>query len=518
MSVNFPIFILIFALSFLLTLGVRRLALFLGVLDRPDGVRKIHGRAVPLMGGLAVFLAFFIGLFIVRDSLLVGNLEISHWLGFLAGAFILMVGGFLDDKYNLAPRWQIVFPILAALSPIIGGVGIEKLSNPLGGFFVVPTILSALLIIFWLLGMMYTTKLLDGVDGLVSGLGLIGALVIFLFTSTTQYFQPDIAMAAWIFAAACAGFLVLNFNPARIFLGEGGSLFIGYVLGVLAIISGGKIAIALLIMGLPILDVIWTIVRRLLKGKNPFRFADRQHLHHRLLDLGLSPRQTVAIFYFFAAAFGLSSLFLQSRGKLLALASLLLIMLALVIFFSWWERKRRPSLFFHICCAPCAAYSTWKLLLPHYQVVWYFYNPNLSSLAEYDRRLAAAKRAAKIIGVKLIAAPYRHEAWRDLVRGREVDEERGARCQLCYRERIKAAYDFARQGNYRYFSTSLLASPYKDSESIRAICRELSVEGGPEFLDKDFQAEDSFRASLAWAREHGLYLQKYCGCEFSFRQ
>ena len=129
--------------------------------------------------------------------------------------------------------------------------------------------------------MMYTTKLLDGVDGLVSGLGVIGGFVIFLFTATTNYFQPDIALASAIFGGASLGFLIFNWHPAKIFLGEGGSLLIGYILGVLAIISGGKIAIALLILGIPILDVLWTIIRRLLKKQNPFKFSDKLHLHHR---------------------------------------------------------------------------------------------------------------------------------------------------------------------------------------------------------------------------------------------
>jgi len=366
--------------------------------------------------------------------------------------------------------------------------------------------------------MMYTTKLLDGVDGLVSGLGLIGAVVIFLFTSSTQYFQPDIAMAAWIFAAACLGFLVLNFNPAKIYLGEGGSLFIGYVLGVLAIISGAKISIALLIMGLPILDVVWTILRRLMKGKNPFRLADRQHLHHRLLDLGLSARKTVFIFYIFAAVFGLSGLILQSRGKIIALFVLLVLMLLIVIFFSWWEKSHRPKLLFHICCAPCASFSTQTLLLPKYRVTWYFYNPNLSSKEEYNRRLQSARQAAKTIGVKLVIVPYRHDSWREMVRDRERDPERGQRCQLCYRERLQAAFDYAKRNHYHYFSTSLLVSPYKDGESIRKICHDLEEGRGPKFMDEDFQAENGFNNSLNWARERGLYLQRYCGCEFSFRK
>ncbi len=518
MLLNLGFFLAATILSFILSLLVRRGALFLKITDCPDGVRKLHHKETALLGGVAIFLTFFIILFFARSQILSGDLEIHHWLGFFAGALILMIGGFLDDKYNLAPHWQIIFPVLAALAPIVGGVDITKMSNPFGGFIIIPAVLSAVFIVLWLLGMMYTTKLLDGVDGLVSGLGLIGSLVIFLFTSTTQYSQPDIAIAALIFSGACLGFLILNFNPAKIFLGEGGSLLIGYVLGVLAVISGGKIAIALLIMGLPILDVFWTIIRRLLKGRNPFRFADRQHLHHRLLDLGLSSRQTVAVFYVFAAVFGLSGLFLQSRGKLFALLILLVIMLLLIIFFSWWERARRPRLLFHICCAPCASYSTQTKLMPHYRVTWYFYNPNLSSLQEYERRLQAVRRAADILKVDLITVPYRHEAWRELVRDRERDAERGARCQLCYRERLQAAYDFAKRRGFRYFSTSLLVSPYKDGEAIRKICRELAAEGGPVFLNQDFQADNGFRASLDWARERGLYLQRYCGCEFSFRK
>ena len=187
--------------------------------------------------------------------------------------------------------------------------------------------------------MMYTTKLLDGVDGLVSGVSAIGAFVIFLFTMTAKYYQPDIGLAALILSAACFGFLVFNWHPAKIFLGEGGSLFLGFILGALAIISGGKIAIALLIMGIPILDVVWTIIRRLAAGNNPFRFADRRHLHFRLLDAGLGPRKTVLTYYGFSLLFGLAALFLQSRGKLMAIGVLVLIMMGVVMGFRWVDRK-----------------------------------------------------------------------------------------------------------------------------------------------------------------------------------
>jgi UDP-GlcNAc:undecaprenyl-phosphate GlcNAc-1-phosphate transferase len=288
-----------------------------------------------------------------------GKLEYHHWLGFFTGACFLMIGGFLDDKYSMPAGIQIIWPLLAVASIIAGGVGISKISNPLDGLIFLDSfkislwqinnttyyivILADLFTLIWLMGMMYTTKLLDGVDGLVSGMAAIGGLIIFLFTTTTQYYQPDIALASLIFSAACLGFLVFNWHPAKIFLGEGGSLLLGYILGVLAIISGGKVAIALLIMGIPILDVGWTILRRLYYGKNPFKFADKKHLHHRLLDLGLGQRKTVLFYYIMALAFGGSALFLQSGGKFYALLLLFIIMLAIVVTLSFYGDRVKTN-------------------------------------------------------------------------------------------------------------------------------------------------------------------------------
>jgi len=334
------IFIITLLLAVGLTFLVMRLAKKLNITDRPDADRKFHQGQVPLLGGLAIFSAFFIILFFYRGELLSGDLSPSHWLGFFIGACFLMIGGLLDDKYNLKPARQFIFPLLAIASVIAGGVHIEKITNPFGGYLYLGW-LSAILIALWLLGMMYTTKLLDGLDGLVSGMTAIGSIIIFLFTLTTKYYQPDIALAALVLAAACLGFLFFNWQPARIFLGEGGSLFLGYALGVLAIISGGKIAIALLVMGIPILDVAWTIIRRLAGGNNPFKIGDRQHLHFRLLETGLTVRKSVLLFYLISIIFGLSALFLQSIGKVLALIILAVIMLLVVIFFSYLDKKRK---------------------------------------------------------------------------------------------------------------------------------------------------------------------------------
>src|SRR4030042_2579467 len=271
---NLQIFLLTLAVAIACVLAVKKIANYLGIFDKPDHERKLHGRPVPLLGGLAVFFSFFLILFFVRDKLISETLKFNNWLGFFCGGIFLMVGGLLDDKCDLGPSRQIIWPVLAALAVIAGGVNIEKITNPLGGFIYLSPIVSGSIIFLWLLGMMYTTKLLDGIDGLVTGVTTIGALIIFLFTMTTRYYQPDIGLAALILAAACLGFLFFNWHPAKIFLGEGGSLFLGFALGVLAIISGGKIAIALLIMGLPILAGVWTIIRRLFDKKNPFAFAD----------------------------------------------------------------------------------------------------------------------------------------------------------------------------------------------------------------------------------------------------
>ena len=187
------IFLITFAISLICTLAMKKIASHFKIVDSPDKKRKFHEKSIPLLGGIAIFISFFCGLFFVRDYLLAGNLEISHWLGFFVGGAILMLGGFLDDKYNISPCKQIAFPVLAAVVVMIGGIGIEKITNPLGGFLYLDickipfliwdgviyniVLFSDLLVFLWLMGMMYTTKLLDGVDGLVTGVVGIGALI-----------------------------------------------------------------------------------------------------------------------------------------------------------------------------------------------------------------------------------------------------------------------------------------------------------------------------------------------------
>ncbi len=520
----FFIFIASLALAAGLTVLVKKAAVSLKILDIPDkngSGRKIHDKPIPLLGGAAIFLAYFILLFAFAPRFLSGNLRPSHLISFFIGGLIIIIGGALDDKYNLSPKKQIIFPLLAILSVILGGIEIGKITNPFGGGYIDLSsfvILGPFLISLWLLGMMYTTKLLDGVDGLVTGISAIGGFIIFLFTTTTRYFQPDIAFASILLAGAASGFLIFNWHPAKIFLGEGGSLLLGYILGVLAIISGGKIAIALLVMGIPILDVFWTILRRLASGKNPFRSADKKHLHHRLLALGFSQKGTVLFFYILSVSFGLSGLFLQSRGKFLALMALVFLMFVIVVIFWFLDRQnKKPKLLLHICCAPCASYTSRAILSPVYDVTWYFCNPNLNSQEEYDKRLEAVKFVAGKFAIPLIVEPYEHGPWLEAVKGREADPEKGERCRICYQDRLRRTVALAKKKRFAYFTTSLLVSPYKDTAAIKKISLSLADENNVKFLDMDFQADGGYFKSQELAKELGIYRQKFCGCEFSLR-
>lgn len=347
MSFFFPA-LFAFILSIVLTIVVRRAALRNGIVDRPstDPSRKVHHRPVPLLGGFAVWSAFAIAVLVLLllrpDDLLGGFLLPKHLAGILTAGFFLILGGYLDDRFGRTPRQQIVWPILAALAVIASGIGIASITNPFGGtipldqwianvFTVGNTpytivVFADLFALMWLLVAMYATKFLDGLDGLVSGISVIGMLVVFFVSQTSAVGQPETALLALIAAASFAGFLVFNFHPAKIFLGEGGSLFAGFLLGTLSILSGGKIATALLILGVPLLDVAWVVLRRIFRERRSPFASDRKHLHFRLLDLGLSHRAVVLLLYVLTAVFGMSTLVVRGSAKVLLLGFLVVMM------------------------------------------------------------------------------------------------------------------------------------------------------------------------------------------------
>ncbi|MFA6198499.1 MAG: MraY family glycosyltransferase [Patescibacteria group bacterium] len=344
------------------TVLVRRVAVQRCVVDRPeaDPTRKIHRQPMPLLGGLAIYLGYVIVTLIftyIAPRLLGGYLLPKHLFGLWLGGLVVVVGGAWDDAKRLSPGRQILFPIIASLIVVASGIGIQYISNPFGNAIQLDqwrwtlftwhglpysiTLLADLFTFVWLMGMMYTTKFLDGLDGLATGITTIGAVAIFILSVGRTVAQPETALLAAIFAGAGVGFLIFNWHPAKIFLGEGGSVLIGFLLGTLSIISGAKIAMALLVMGIPILDVIWIIIRRGIVERRSILTSDRKHLHFRLLDLGLSQRQVVVLLYVLTGAFGLIGLLLSGREKVWSLAILGGIMIVLgVIVVKLYNRRQ----------------------------------------------------------------------------------------------------------------------------------------------------------------------------------
>ncbi len=350
-----------FCLAAALTPLVAKIARRLGAVDDPaaDPARKQHPQVTPLLGGLAVIAAAVITWLILLASGQFTDTEFpaKYVIGLIGASLFLAIGGALDDRWKLRPGRQIFWPIAAILCVGLAGIGVEFITNPFGGLLYLDqvswdvwtrdgmayqlTLWADLFTFVWLLGAMYTTKILDGLDGLVSGVGVIGALIIFLLTQQPFVDQPAVGLVALSLAGAAGGFLIYNWSPAKIFLGESGSLFIGFVLGVLSIISGGKIATALLILGLPILDLAWVILRRAaIRHASPFTTADRSHLHFRLLDAGLSVRQSVVLLYAVTAMFGLSTLFVTGPMKVLTLAGNIVVLILLATWVAVRIRRR----------------------------------------------------------------------------------------------------------------------------------------------------------------------------------
>jgi len=345
-------FLITVAFSIFWTRIVRVVALKHNITDDPASApeRKRQSQPVPLLGGWAIYASFVCGTavsFLITHLLIDSFLSIRQLIGILLGGLVIVMGGTLDDRKNLRATTQILFPILAILIVIFFGVGVDYITSPFGGVLVLDSIKLAVLHLdgvtyhltlwsdiftfVWLLMLMYATKLLDGVDGLASGVGGIGSVLLFGLSLTSAVNQPGTALLAIIVAGSIFGFWLSNKHPARIYLGEGGSVLIGFFLGLLAIISGAKIATALLIFALPILDVAWVTLTRIRQGKK-FWQSDRLHLHFRLQDRGLTPQSVLYIFYSLSLLFGLSALFANAWVKFILLIFAVLLSIALILF------------------------------------------------------------------------------------------------------------------------------------------------------------------------------------------
>lgn len=334
-----------FTIAFFATVVVRFVATKWHIVDHPHHPKNVHTHPIPRLGGVAIFLAVaiaVIGSLVSSKWLVSGSIEYTQYIGFLLGGLILMIGGYIDDRFDLPPRYAIIAPLIASATVILCGVNIEKLTNPFGGVIYLAAWQSNVIVFIWLMVVMYTTKFLDGLDGLATSVTSIGSLMVLLLALTVAYFQPDVALLAAIVLGAQLGFLFWNFHPASIFLGEGGSTLVGYLVGMLAVISGGKLATALLVLGIPLLDVLWIVLRRFKEGGIKQIFVgDRKHLHHRLLDIGWSQTQIVLLYVFISGMFGVSTLFLQSKEKVIILVLLAGLMLVAAAFFVKKEHKNQ---------------------------------------------------------------------------------------------------------------------------------------------------------------------------------
>lgn len=334
-------------LSWALSFVSARIARRAHALDQPCAERKIHKNPIPLFGGLGIALTFLTAVFLLFSQGLLPDITFKQILGLALAVTILLVGGLTDDRWP-RPAWlQFIFPLLASAAIIISGTGIIQISDPFNSnvpwslvwFRWEPYHLSFpadLITLIWLMFATYATKLLDGLDGLVAGMAVIGTAMVGALTLSPAYLQPSVALLAGAAGGSFLGFLPRNTHPAKQFLGEAGSTLAGFLLGFLAIVSSAKIAIALAVLAIPIADAALVVIGRLRRGASPFH-GDASHLHFRLLRAGLPHRAVVALLWGAALAAGVIALSLQTRGKIFLVAALV----ALTALGSWLAKRRQ---------------------------------------------------------------------------------------------------------------------------------------------------------------------------------
>jgi UDP-GlcNAc:undecaprenyl-phosphate/decaprenyl-phosphate GlcNAc-1-phosphate transferase len=348
----------VLGLSLVLTPLVGHFARRWGILA-PNRARDVHTRPTPRLGGVAIFLSFVVGMVLfepltgkrydaLTQTLLIDDTTIKQFRGVLLGATIAVIVGVIDDiltrknSRGLRPSTHFLGQVLAAVAALVGGLAwVRGVSNPLSSVHFIyadPSkhlqilltwsflgiSLGMIFTVFWIVGMMNTVNFMDGLDGLAGGVVTIAAILLAIWSGrphgepgTTLLGSQVLVLPPLILAAALLGFLVYNWAPARIFMGDSGAQFAGFTLGALAILGPAKIGTALLILTVPILDVAWVFIRRPIEGR-AFFSADSEHLHHRLLKRGFSQQRIVLIFYGMCVALGLVDLLLSYASKLLA--------------------------------------------------------------------------------------------------------------------------------------------------------------------------------------------------------
>ena len=318
-------------LSYFFTPPVKNFAHKFGAIDVPKDARRMHKKPIPRLGGLAIYGGFLCSI------LIFGQLD-ETMLCVLLGAAIIVALGIFDDVLALGAKLKFVVQIVAAAIPVCIGdlqIGLFTNLNPLSDTpFVHLGILAVPVTIIWIVGITNAVNLIDGLDGLAVGVSSIAAITMLAVALLTGNMPIAITMAA--LAGACIGFMPYNLNPAKIFMGDTGSTFLGYMLATVSIMGLFKFyavisfAVPFLILGLPIFDTANAIIRRVAAGRSPMS-PDRGHVHHKLIDMGFNQKQAVAILYAISATLGLTAVVLTSSGEVKAIVLLLAVLAAILV-------------------------------------------------------------------------------------------------------------------------------------------------------------------------------------------
>lgn len=336
-------YLLIFLTSFVLALMFTPLAIkiapMIGAIDIPKDNRRMHTKAMPRFGGMAIYIG-------TVGSMLIFLPIDEKLIGVIAGGTLIFIVGILDDLRGLSAKVKLISQILCAFILFQFSVRISFINNPFGeGYYFFPWIVSLIVTVVWIVGITNTINLIDGLDGLAAGVALIASVSIGYIAFI--HGRLEVCMAMLAIAGAAMGFLPFNFNPAKIFMGDGGSLFLGFMLAGLSVLSPMKSAtmvatvVPVLVLALPIFDTAFAILRRLI-NRRPIMEADKGHLHHRIMAVGLGQRRTVLTLYGISGVMGVAAI-LISRDLLIEPA--LLVLIAATFIYVFITDKSNSSLF-----------------------------------------------------------------------------------------------------------------------------------------------------------------------------
>ena len=313
--------------SFLMTPIVKTFAYKVGAIDVPKDARRMHKTPIPRLGGLAIFIGFMVSILLFVEIT-------AEMRSILLGAVIIVVLGVVDDIMALPALLKFVVQIVAALIPATHGVTIQAFSNPNvfsdSPYWVLGN-LSVPLTVLWIVAITNAVNLIDGLDGLACGVSTISSMTMLVIALTVA--ESDVALLMAALAGGCIGFLPYNLNPAKIFMGDTGSTFLGFILATVSIEGLFKsyaiisFAVPFLMLGLPIFDTCFAILRRVSHGQSPMA-PDRGHIHHRLIDMGFNQKQAVAVLYVISAILGLSAVVLTTTNVVRAMVVLMALCVA----------------------------------------------------------------------------------------------------------------------------------------------------------------------------------------------